>query len=400
MASINTINKAVIYSTILDEVIRAGLTSAPLEAQAGSVKYNGGGSCQIAKITTGGYGAYDRGSGYPQGAVTQEWETKTITQDRGIKFTLDVMDEDETANVLSATNVITQFSKTQAIPELDAYRYSTIFQNIVDDTTVKYGYYTPAAASLLSTVQGKIADIRDAIGENEPLVIFMSGACFKFITTSTELQKQLMVQTSNGANGISTKIFSIDGVQIIPVPSNRLKTEYAFSATNSYAAKSYAQDINFIIMSPNAAVAFVKHNKTRVIGADVNQSADGELVLSRTYHDLWVYDNKKTSIYVSLKTSTIDDISSLLTAGSGKVTYTLGTAYTNRDTGHEYYYKNTASAAAPTVPACYDDFATAGYTKITTASATDVTVTATHYLVLAHLDENGRVIEFGKKAAS
>ena len=57
MAAINTINKAVIYSTILDEVIRAGLTSAPLEAQAGSVKYNGGGSCQIAKITTGGYGA-------------------------------------------------------------------------------------------------------------------------------------------------------------------------------------------------------------------------------------------------------------------------------------------------------------------------------------------------------
>lgn len=401
MSAINTINKAVIYSTILDEVIRAGLTSAPLEAQAGSVKYNGGGSCQIAKITTGGYGAYDRGSGgYPQGAVTQEWETKTITQDRGIKFTLDVMDEDETANVLSATNVITQFSKTQAIPELDAYRYSTIFQNIVDDSTVKYGYYTPAAASLLSTIQGKIADIRDVIGENEPLVIFMSGACFKFITTSTELQKQLMVQTSNGANGITTKIFSIDGVQIIPVPSDRFKTEYTFSATNGFAAKSYAQDINFIIMSPNAAVAFVKHNKTRVIGADVNQSADGELVLSRTYHDLWVYDNKKESIYVSLKTAAIDDISSLLTAGSGKVTYTLGTAYTNKKTGHEYYYKNTASATAPTVPACYDDFDVSGYTKISAATATDVTVTATHYLVLVHLDENGRVIEFGKKAAS
>ena len=401
MAAINTIDKAVIYSTLLDEVIRAGLTSAPLEAGAGRVKYDGGGSCKIAKITTGGYGAYDRGSGgYPQGAVTQEWETKTISQDRGIKFTLDVMDEDETANVLSATNVITQFSKTQAIPELDAYRYSTIFQNIVDDTTVKYGYYTPAAASLLSTIQGKIADIRDVIGENEPLVVFMSGACFKYITTSSELQKQLMVQTSNGANGITTKIFSIDGVQIIPVPSDRFKTEYAFSATNGFSAKSYAQDINFIIMSPNAAVAFVKHNKTRVIGADVNQSADGELVLSRTYHDLWVYDNKKESIYVSLKTATIDDISSLLTAGSGKVTYTLGTAYTNKETGHEFYYLDTDAATAPTVPACYDDFATAGYTKIATASATDVTVTATHYLVLAHLDENGRVLEFGKKAAS
>lgn len=395
----NTINKAVIYSTILDEVIRAGLTSAPLEAPVGSVRAIGGGSVQIAKLSTGGYGAYNRETGYPAGAVTQEWETKTMTQDRGIKFTLDVMDEDETANVLSATNVIQQFSKLNAIPELDAYRYSTIFANIVDDSTVKYGYYTPAVATLLTTLQGKIADIQDVIGQTEPLIIFMSGACYKYLTTSTELTKQLSVQTATGANGVTTKIYSIDGVDIVPVPSDRMKTEYAFSSTNGFAAKSWAQDINFIVMAKSAAVGFIKHQKTRVISADVNQSADGELVLSRTYHDLWVYDNKKDSIYVSLKTATIDNISTLLTAGSGKVTYTIGTAYTNRDTGHEYWYKDTDSASAPTVPACYDELVTSGYTKITTASATDVTVTATHYLVLCHLDENGRIIEFGSAAA-
>ena len=102
---------------------------------------------------------------------------------------------------------------------------------------------------------------------------------------------------------------------------------------------------------------------------------------------------------MSLKTATISDISSLLASGSGKVTYTLGTAYTNKDTGHEFYYKNTASATAPTKPAAYDDFSTSGWTKITTASATDVTVTATHYLALAQLDENGKVIQFGYVAA-
>lgn len=394
----NTINKAVIYSTILDEVIRAGLTSAPLEVGAGSLKYTGGGSCQIAKISTGGFGAYNRETGYPAGAVVQEWETKTITQDRGIKFTLDVMDEDETANVLSATNVITQFAKVQAIPELDAYRYSTIFQSLI--AGAQFGYYTPAAATLLSTIQGKIADIQNVLGEGEPLLCFMSGECFKYLTTSSELTKYLQVQMNTGANVITTKTYSIDGVQIIPVPSVRMKSEFAFSATNGFSAKAWAMDINFILMAKSAAVAFVKHNKTRVIGADQNQTADGELVLSRTYHDIWVYDNKKDGCYVSLKTATVNSISSLLTAGSGKVTVTLGTAYTGRDTGHKFYYLDTDSATAPTVPTAYSDIDLSSYTEVTAATATDVTVTATHYLVLVHVDENGYVLQFGSKAAT
>jgi hypothetical protein len=396
MSAINTINKAVIYTTLLDEIIRAGLTSAPLEAGAGRVKYTGGGSCMIPKISTGGYGAYDRGStGYPQGAVVQEWETKTISQDRGVKFSLDVMDEDETANVLSATNVIADFGKRNAIPELDAYRYSSIFQAIVNDTTVVYGYYTPAVATLLTTIQGKIADIQNIIGQDEPLVIFMSGDCFKYLTTSTELQKQLSVETATGANGVTTKIFSIDGVKIIPVPSSRMYTEYAFSATNGFAAKAWAMSINFIIMSPNAAVAFVKHQKTKVISADQNQSADAELVLSRTVHDLWMYDNKHEAVYISLKVATIAGFSAaeLSTTGATNVTYTIA-SYATRDTSHKFYYYDGGTVAATAAPAAYDVMVLTGYVEITSASPVADVVTSGYYGALLEIDENGRAVRF------
>jgi hypothetical protein len=390
----NTLTKAVVYNTLLDEVITAGLTSAKLTAGSSRVKYNGGNTVKIAKLSVGGYGTYDRATGYPAGAATQSWEDHVITMDRGITFNVDVMDEDETMQTLSVANIITEFARSQAIPEIDSYRYSAIFDAIVDDATVKYGYYTPAEATILGTIQGQIADIQNLIGEQEPMTCYISGAAFKYLTQSTQLAKQLGVQSVTGANGITTKIYDIDGVPLVVVPSARMKTEYAFSATNGFAAKDFAQDINWILIADSAAVAFVKHQKTKIVSADDNQTADAEKVMAREYHDCWVYENKHNAIYVSLKTATIAGFGSGIIASTGATdaNYTLGALYTNKDTGHEFYYLDGGSATELAAVACYDDLTLAGWVKIESAAkATDVT-TSKYFNYLVELDENGRVI--------
>jgi hypothetical protein len=397
----NSLTKAVVYNTLLDEVITAGLTSAKLTAGASRVKYNGGNTVKIAKLSVGGYGTYDRSTGYPAGAATQSWEDHLITMDRGITFNVDVMDEDETMQTLSVANIITEFARTQAIPEIDSYRYSAIFAAIVDDATVIYGYYTPAVATILTTIQGQIADRRDVIGETEPMTIYMSGAAHKLLTTSTELVKQLGVQSVTGVNGVTTKIYDIDGVPIVVVPSARMKTEYAFSATNGFAAKAWAMDINWILIADSAAVAFVKHQKTKIVSADDNQTADAEKVMAREYHDCWVYENKHNAIYVSLKVATIAGFSAaeLLTPDATHITYTIAT-YATRDTGHKFYYLTTGTLAAVTVPAAYDDFVATSYTEIADAAAHNVAVTSGYFGALAEVDENGRVIRFETLQAS
>jgi hypothetical protein len=397
----NTLTKAVVYNTLLDEVITAGLTSAKLTAGASRVKYNGGNTVKIAKLSVGGYGTYDRATGYPAGAATQSWEDHVITMDRGITFNVDVMDEDETMQTLSVANIITEFARTQAVPEIDAYRYSSIFAAIVDDATVKYGYYTPAEATILGTIQGQIADIQNLIGEQEPMTLYISGAAFKYLTQSTQLAKQLGVQSVTGANGITTKIYDIDGVPLVVVPSARMKTEYAFSATNGFAAKAWAMDMNWILIADSAAVAFVKHQKTKIVSADDNQTADAEKVMAREYHDCWVYENKHNAIYVSLKTAVIAGFSAaeLLTPDATHVTYTIAT-YATRDTGHKFYYLTTGTVAAVAVPAAYDDFVATSYTEITDASAHNVVVTSGYFGALAEIDENGRVIRFETLQAS
>ncbi len=387
----NTVTKAAVYNAILDEVVTAGLTSAPLTANQSRLVYNGGNSVKIAKLSTDGYSDYSRSSGYTEGAATLAWEDHTIRMDRGKSFNVDVMDADETMQTLSATNLIGEFAKDKEVPEVDSYRYSSIFAAIVDDATVRYGYYTPAAATLLTTFQGNVADIQDAIGEQEPLIAFMSMTAWKYLTTSSELSKQLMVR--DGGNGINTKTYEIDGVRIVPVPSARMKTEYAFG-TNGFAAKDFAQDMNWIIMSQNAAVAFVKHQKVKVVSAEDNQSADAEKIMMRLYHDCWVYENKHNAIYVSLKTATVAGFGSGILASSGatNASYTLGTLFTNRETGHEFWFLDGGSATELAAVECYGDLDTTGWVKITEATKVDDVTVSKYYNYLVELDENGRII--------
>jgi hypothetical protein len=387
----NTVTKAAVYNAILDEVVTAGLTSAPLTANQSRLVYNGGNSVKIAKLSTDGYSDYSRANGYTEGSATLAWEDHTIRMDRGKSFNVDVMDADETMQTLSATNLIGEFAKDKEVPEVDAYRYSSIFGSIVNDATVRYGYYTPASATLLTTFQGNVADIQDAIGEQEPLIAFMSMTAWKHLTTSTELSKQLMVR--DGGNGINTKTYEIDGVRIVPVPSARMKTEYTFG-NNGFAAKDFAQDMNWIIMSQNAAVAFVKHQKVKVVSAEDNQSADAEKIMMRLYHDCWVYENKHNAIYVSLKTATIAGFGSGILASSGatNASYTLGTLFTNREAGHEFWYLDGGSATELAAVACYDELDTTDWVKITVATKVDDVTTSKHFNYLVELDENGRII--------
>lgn len=395
------INKATLYEKLLDSVVQAGATSLPLRAKESMVQYSGGDTVKIAKISTTGFGTYSRTAGYPSGTASLDWGTYTIPYDRGVSFLIDVMDQDETAGMLSAGNLIAEFGNNDEVPEIDSARYMAIFQAIVDDAVVVYGYYTPVVATILTQFNTDVSAIRAKCGRTPKLIAFMAETAFGVLSNSTQLSKEMMVQSVTGENGVTTDVYRINGVQIIPVPDDRLKTEYAFSATNGYSAKAWAMDMNWIICSPDAVVAFEKHRKVKVHAADVVQGKDGDLIETRLYHGCWVLDNKHNMIYVSLKTATIAGFSAdeLKTTGATNITYTIAT-YATRDAGHKFYYLSTATAAAVSVPAAYDEFVATSYTEIVAADAVSKTVSSGYYGALAEVDENGRVIRFETIQAS
>ena len=164
--------------------IQSLLTSAPMEMNENLVKYNGGNEIKIPKIAMTGLGwVITTELDFPAGDVTLTWQTRELTQDRGREFSIDAMDVDESNFVATAGNVMGEFQRTKVAPEIDAYRYSTIFSYAND--ALKTEAYTPDDADIFEQLVGDIADVQDIVGENESMTIYMSYSAAKLLDMLT-----------------------------------------------------------------------------------------------------------------------------------------------------------------------------------------------------------------------
>lgn len=298
--AINTLEAAKIFMTALDRQMIEGSTSGWMESNAGQVKYSGGNEVKIPKMSLSGLANYDRDGGYNQGAVTLSYETKTMTKDRGREFMLDKIDVDETNFVASASEVMSVFQSTQVIPEVDAYRYSKIY-NLAKVSGGRE--YTPAANTILSTLNADITAVQDVAGAQE-LVIIMPYTVADMLDNNEKIAKNVNVGTfKQGAVDIKIKTFN--GIPVIRVPSARMKSAYVFNdgktsgqTAGGFVAAADAVQINWIICPKSAPIAVSKTDNFKIFAPDVNQKADAWLIQYRKFHDLWIKDNALSAVRV------------------------------------------------------------------------------------------------------
>lgn len=299
--AINTLAYAEIFQQQLDAQMAAKATTGWMEANAGQVIYNGGNTVKIPKISLVGLGAYSRDNGFPQGSVTLEYETKTMTMDRGRTFQLDAMDVNETNFVTSAGTVMGEFQRLMVVPEVDAYRYSSIYKAASGASQVRAGY-APAADTILEALEEDIAKVEDVCGENMPLVITMSIPCRAILNQAKDINRYIDVANFT-AGSVTTQVKRFNGIPILSAPSGVMKSDYTFDAgaattAGGFSAAEGALQINWIIMLQNAPIAVSKTEKVRIFAPDTNQKADAWKLDYRKYHDLWIPDNKLPGIYV------------------------------------------------------------------------------------------------------
>ncbi len=303
----NTIATAAIIQAELDKAAVEQSTSGWMEVNEKLVKYNGGSEVKIPMLDMDGLADYDRKNGFTEGSVEFKYQTKTMTQDRGRSFSFDENDVDETNFVLTAATVMGEFQRTKVVPEIDAYRYSTIAASCIAKGKASGGY-TAAEADILQKLYYDIASVQEIVGQNTPLVITIDSMVAAILSMSEKLSKKLDV-TDFKQGDVNLKVRSLDGIYpLIPVGSNRLKTEYLFKdgktvgqEAGGFAPTENSKSINWIITPRNVPIAVSKTDKMRIFDPETNQKARAWAMDYRKFHDIWVTDKKVEQCFANVK---------------------------------------------------------------------------------------------------
>lgn len=277
--------------TMLDEVYKNASYTSVLDGPSDLVRETANANeIQIPKISTQGLGDYSRNDskGYKDGTITFEFETKKFNYDRGRKFFVDRMDNQETVG-LAFGKLASEFMRTQSIPELDAFRFASMAKGA---KTKKEEDITDGAALIAAITAGV-----NALDEGETP---MDGR-FLFVTPT------LKTLIDNLDTTKSRQI--LDGLTVIKVPQSRfyttidLKTGDSGEETGGYEKDPTGKDLNFIIVHPSALIQFQKFAVPKIFTPDENQGPDAWMFAFRSYGIADVYDNKKGGVYVSHKTT-------------------------------------------------------------------------------------------------
>lgn len=295
---------------------------------------------KVAKLTLGGFNDYSRNNieegtpegllpnlnnfverGYQKAAAALTWEERELTQDRGAMYTIEMMDDEET-NGLAVGATTAEVSRTVAVPEVDAYAFSKLYQDVL-----AYNLGNVVTGSISSTPYAAFIDGQKWLDDHEVgtegRIAFCSTAFLTALKKSSELTKWMDVE-SKLDHKVSFKVTELDGVKLVSVPPARFHVTFNKRPNGGWYGSG--SDIDFILMDSGAAVHVTKYRTQKVLTGDLALAAtnmDATVVYFRIYHDLFVFDNKAQGIYIhygGLSASTVVADFSVIVNEEGVIT--------------------------------------------------------------------------------
>ena len=295
----NSIALAKAYVPILDDVYKLASLTSVLDGNPDLVKEGANaGELIIPKLSMQGLGDYSRNSGYVDGDVTMVNETVQCNFDRGRMFTVDSMDNLETA-FLAYGKLAGEFIRTKVVPELDAFRFAK-YAGTTGISKVNSG-------ATLSTGGDVIAALRVATSKMDEDEVPYDDRYLFITPTLLGLVEDLDTTKSREVLARFAKVIRVPQTRFytaIAQKSGKIITSDGSSVDETaggYAKASGAKDINFIVIHKDATIQFPKHVAPKVIDPDHNQNADAWKFGYRNYGITDVYENKVAGIYLHHK---------------------------------------------------------------------------------------------------
>jgi hypothetical protein len=288
----NAIALAKKYVPLLDEVYKKSTLTGVLESDSTLSKAGANANeIIIPKLSMDGLGDYDRNSGYTKGDVSLTWETVKFNYERGRKFNVDDMDNEESQNIAFGM-LAAEFIRTKVVPEIDAFRFAQL-SGTSGISKVAAGATLADGAAVIAAIRAASNEMNEAEVPTENRHLFITPTLKGMVedldtTKSKEVLKGFASVTEVPQTRFYTAITLKDGTT-------------AGEEAGGYAKDVAGKDINFLIVHKPAVLQFTKHAVPKIISPEVNQDSDGWMYGYRNYGIEDVYENKVAGIYLHHK---------------------------------------------------------------------------------------------------
>ena len=285
----NVIEKFRKYTTMLDEVLTMAALTGVLDSDPSVAELGrNAGEIMVPKMDMDGLGNYDRSKGYPEGSVTFTLETRKCDYERGRMFTVDAMDNEETAG-LAYGRLAGEFIRTKVAPEIDAVRLAKYAGLTMAENRAVHASFADGKAVVKAISDGFIGMTDKGVPESGR-VLFLTATLRGMIDNMDTYQSKALLEKFSA---------------IVTVPSDRFYSAVTLlsggegQTAGGYKKADNAVALNFLSVYKPGLMQFMKHAAPKVITPEANQDADAWKFGYRVLGLNDVKDNAVKGLYVS-----------------------------------------------------------------------------------------------------
>lgn len=259
-------------------------------------------------------GAHDVNRDAITGAFSRNWNNEyqafTLEMDREWDTLVDPMDITETNDAATIANITRTFVELEKIPEMDAYMASKLAgfaaqHGGVDTTSLN-------SSNILAQWDSALEYMTNQRVNRDRVIAYMTPGVYKLLKQATGITR--FVEVTNGIQAYDRNIARLDGVQVVEVPADLMKT--AFDFTEGWEPADGAAQINLLLVDPLAVAAPIKY-ETSLMSAPTAQSKGKYLYYERYYYGATVLQQRGAGVYANIgSTPSLGTLTVTSTAGA------------------------------------------------------------------------------------
>ena len=191
-----------------------------------------------------------------------DWEVKTLTNERYWKTLVHPKDVDQTNYATTIQNITQTFNQFQKFPEMDAYTVSKIYADWVQVESELTGEDHVADDTVI-TVENALAVFDQMMLNMDNARVPASGRILyvtneiKYILKEAEKISRYISVEGNSPSVINRNISRLDEVEIVSVPATLMRTLYDFS--EGWEPDENAKQINMMLIHPLVVITPVSY---------------------------------------------------------------------------------------------------------------------------------------------